>query len=338
VHLAGRLALQRAALTAVAALERLGTPAGQAAHQIVLVEEPPGLLAVRMRPFTQEEAIRVNEHLMASDWRPLYLPHLTTSSPLAEIASGSSLAAVARRVPQLMLTPATDRVPSFNVLTRDLPLSVWLPLVIGGLVLLALLGYLAWTIEPEHYRIWRAVPFTLITGASGILLGLGLAARLHLPFGGFAAAATATTTILGLWAALGALLSDRFSLEQVTAAARVAGTFVAAWAMVEFFGLLLPFGWLHIPSPVVRVALLAAVLAPVGIALGLPLPMLLRAAQRRYAGRPMALLWAIHGGAIAMGAAVATALALRYGPDALLLALTALCVGLALLARPALAR
>jgi hypothetical protein len=72
--------------------------------------------------------------------------------------------------------------------------------------------------------------------------------------------------------------------------------------------------------------------------LGLPAPLLLRAAQRHYAGRPVALLWSIHGLAGTLGLAGAIALALRFGLTANLLLAAGLFAGLALLAKPVLAR
>jgi hypothetical protein len=79
-------------------------------------------------------------------------------------------------------------------------------------------------------------------------------------------------------------------------------------------------------------------LAPVGLALGVPLPLLLRAGQRYYAGRPIALLWGIVWTAAGLGAAAASALMLRGGLGAPALVAAGLFALLALLARPALVR
>ena len=100
------------------------------------------------------------------------------AGPLGELASGLPLRRVAGSLRGVTLVPPIDASPFFDIIERDLPTPIWLALVATLLILLTVLGYLAWTIEPEHYSIWRAVPFAAAAGAGGALLTLALAQRL----------------------------------------------------------------------------------------------------------------------------------------------------------------
>ena len=144
--------------------------------------------------------------------------------------------------------------------------------------------------------------------------------------------------VLVALAALGAALTDRLPLARLAPVGLTAGLLLAAWCGLEHFGLLLPADRLG-PLPLAgRLALVAALLAVPGLTLGLPLPLLLRAAGRRYAERPVALLLAVHGAALAVGAAAAVVVALGLSMNANLLLAAGLFALLGLLARPVLAR
>jgi hypothetical protein len=338
VRLPSEPALQRAALTAVAALEQRGIPAIAAAQHLLAAGAPAPLLAVRLTPYSAEESRAVRARLEGAGWTSLYLPHELEIGALGGLAAGLPARRLAGSLPGVTLVPTIDAAPFFSTLERDLPTPVWLALVLAGLLLLCVLGYLAWTTEPDHYAIWRAVPYAAATGAGGLLVAHAVGQRLTVWLESGLLAMLVATVALGAWAALGAAMSDRVATPQLAPAALWAALLVAVWCALEAFGLLLPVDRISLPPLAGRVAIAAVLLALPGVTLGLPLPVLLRAAQRRYAGRPVALLWSVHGAATALGAAGAVALALRFGITATLLLAAGLFAGLALLARPALAR
>lgn len=214
----------------------------------------------------------------------------------------------------------------------------WLALLLTGMLLLSLLGYLAWTVAPEHFAVWRAVPFAVAAGAGLPLLQLALAARLVVWLDGPTPAALIAGLALGSWAALGAAVTDRLPLAHLPQTGRMAALLLTAWCGLELAGLLLPADRLALLPPAGRLVLAAALLAAPGIVVGMPLPLLLRAAARRYAERPVALLLAIHGAALALGSAGAVAVAVTLGLNAALLLAAGLAGLLALLARPVLGR
>lgn len=338
VRLPSEPALLRAALTAVAALDRRGISPVAAAQHLLATGGPAPLLAVRQTPYSPEESRAIRARLEAAGWTPLYLPSEHELGPLGGLAAGLPLQRVAGSLPGLTLAPTTDAAPFFSTLERNLPTPVWLALVLAGLLLLCVLGYLAWTTEPDHYSIWRAVPYAAAAGAGSLLMAHAVGQRLTVWLESSLLAMLVATVALGGWAALGAAMSDRVATPQLAPAALWAALLVAAWCALEAFGLLLPVDRISLPPLAARVVIATVLLALPGVALGLPLPVLLRAAQRRYAGRPVALLWSVHGAATALGAAGAVALTLRYGITATLLLTAGLFAGLALLARPALAR
>jgi hypothetical protein len=214
----------------------------------------------------------------------------------------------------------------------------WLAALLGGLLLLSLLGYLAWTLPPEHSAIWRAVPFAVAAAVGGQALQLAVAARLTLWLDGALLAPLTASLAFGLWAALGAFLTDRMPLERLPVAGTGTGLLLALWAGLERLGLLLPAPPLAALPPAGQLVLLALVLALPGLSLGMPLALLLRAAGRNYAQRPLALLLAIHGGALALGASGAVALGLGVAIDANLLLAAGLFGLVTLLAQPVLTR
>jgi hypothetical protein len=338
LRLSDEPSLARAALAAVAALERRGVPTAQAARSLLATSRPAHLLAVRLSAYSVEEGRAAHERLVAAGWTPLFTPHALEAGPLGELAAGQPWRRVAGSLRGVTLVPPIDASPFFDFMERDLPTPIWLALVATLLILLTVLGYLAWTIEPEHYSIWRAVPFAAAAGAGGALLSLALAQRLTVWLESYGLAALVVTAALGGWAAVGAATSDRLTAPRLASAGMWASLLIAVWCALEAFGLLLPVDRLTPPPLAGRVAIVAVLLALPGVALGLPLPVLLRAAQRYYAGRPVALLWSVNGAAAALGAAASLALALRLGLTANLLLTAALFAGLALLARPALAR
>lgn len=218
------------------------------------------------------------------------------------------------------LAPVHDERPYFFQNTKGLratalarPGGLW---VLAGAVLLVLL------LIVERGRDARAVlrPAAVATGLGTAFLcvELALIQRFALAAGGALYAVSFVLFSLLAWSAAGALMLAgrwrRFD-RGVSWACLAAGLAVAATAVLTR-----DLAWLDsVSSDAGRLLLITAILAPVGLAIGCPFPLLL-ASHAEPAGR-IASLWAINGAASVAGGIVGV-LALRVAgsTDALLLA------------------
>jgi hypothetical protein len=218
------------------------------------------------------------------------------------------------------LTPVHDARPYFFQNTKGLvataraePDRLW---VLAGAMLLVVV------LIVERRRDARSFfrPAVAASGLGGAFLcvELALIQRFTLAAGGTLYAVSFVLFCLLAWSAAGALLlGDRWRRRSrgVSWACFVAGLAIAATAL-----LVQNLAWLDaISSDAGRLLLIAAILAPVGLAIGGPFPVLLA-----HHGEPaprIASLWAINGAASVAGGIVAV-LALRVAGSthALLLA------------------
>ena len=172
------------------------------------------------------------------------------------------------------------------------------------------------------------VAYNLAVGLGFILLELMLIQRLTVALGDPVVSFKVVLGALLVWSAAGGLLSERIAPPRTwLAVAAVAGVVLAYAAAGPWFRDLL----LALPR-VPRVASIAVLLAPLGVALGMAFPLGLRLLAPAASGR--ALAWAANGCASVVGAVASTLLAVAHGITALGLvaaasyALAALVAGL----------
>jgi hypothetical protein len=136
-----------------------------------------------------------------------------------------------------------------------------------------------------------------------------------------------------LWSALGSALSGRLDTARLAAvlAAVAALVATAALALSPLFDALV-----HLERPW-RIAVVAAALAPLGLAMGMPLPMAVRLLARR---QPAIIPWAwgVNGAFSVMGSAAALVIALFAGFDQALLVAAAVYAAALVAVRRASAR
>ena len=184
---------------------------------------------------------------------------------------------------------------------------------------------------PQHGAAGRAGPvvaYNLAVGLGFILLELMLIQRLTVALGDPVVSFKVVLGALLVWSAAGGLLSERIAPPRtwlaVAAVAVVVLVYAAAGPWFRDLLLALP----RVP----RVASIAVLLAPLGVALGMAFPLGLRLLAPAAAGR--ALAWAANGCASVVGAVASTLLAVAHGITALGLvaaasyALAALVAGL----------
>lgn len=299
----------RQLLTVIEALERTGISRARALEGIAVLRDPrPGtayryMLVVRTSPMPLEVADGLDVEPAELLWGPGDPPERRT-----QLLDPASLGATNRDD----LTPVHDERPYFFQNTKGLratalaePNRLW---VLAGTVVLVLV------LMVERRRDARSFirPAAVACGLGGgyLCVELALVQRFTLAAGGTLYAVSFVLFCLLAWSAIGALmLGDRWRRlsRGVSWACVAAGLAIASTALVV--GNL---EWLDsVSSDATRLVLIAAILAPAGLAIGGPFPVLL--AHHGEPASRIASLWAINGAASVAGGIVAV-LALRvYG-------------------------
>jgi hypothetical protein len=307
----------RQLLTVIEALETIGVGRDRALEGIVVLHDPrPGtayryMLVVRASPMPLEMVDSLDLPPAELLWGPGDPPERSV-----ELLDPATLGATGADD----LTPVHDERPYFFQNTRGLratalaePGRLW---ALAGAVLLVLVLVVERRREARGFLRPAAVATGL--GAGFLCVELALIQRFTLAAGGTLYAVSFVLFSLLAWSAAGALLLGgrwRRLDRGVAWACLAAGLAVAATALLAR-----DLAWLDaVSSDAGRLLLITAILAPVGLAIGGPFPVLL-AHHGEPAGR-IASLWAINGAASVAGGIVAV-LALRVAgsTDALFLA------------------
>ena len=296
----------RQLLTVIEALETVGVPRARALEGVVVLHDPrPGtayryMLIVRTSPMPLDVVDGLDVEPAELLWGPGDPPERAT-----QLLDPAQLGATGRDD----LSPVHDDRPYFFQNTKGLratalaePGRLWA--LAGAIVLVMVLVF-------ERRRDARSFlrPAAVATGlgAAYLCVELALIQRLTLAAGGTLYAVSFVLFSLLAWSAAGALmLGDRWRrLDRgVSWACLAAGLAVAATALLAR-----DLAWLDsVSSDAGRLLLITAILAPAGLAIGCPFPVLL--AHHGEPSSRIASLWAINGAAAVAGGIVAV-LALR---------------------------
>ena len=285
-------------------LEALGGSRERALEGIVVLRDPqPGtayryMLIVRTAPMPLDVVDALDVPPAELLWGPGDPPERR-----AQLLDRKQLGATAEDD----LSPVHDERPYFFQNTKGLiatagaePGRLW---VLAGCVLLVIILVVG---RRDHSFVRPALVATCL-GAAFLCVELALIQRLSLAAGGALYSVSFVLFSLLAWSAAGSLVIGnrwRRLARGVTWACLAAGIAIAATAYV-----VRDVGWLDgISSEAARLVLIALILAPVGLTLGCPFPVLLA-----HHGEPtdrIASLWAINGAASVAGGIVAV-LALR---------------------------
>jgi hypothetical protein len=304
----------RQLLTVIEALETLGVSRARALEGIVVLRDPrPGtayryMLVVRTSPMPLDVADRLDLPPADLLWAPG-----DPEKRGVELLDPTKLGVTADDD----LTPVHDQRPYFFQNTKGLlatalaePGRLW---VLAGAILLVLVLIIERG-RTERFDSLVGAPSFLRPaavaaglGAAFLCVELALIQRFTLAAGGALYAVSFVLFSLLAWSAAGALmLGGRWRrLDRGVSWACLA----AALAVVSTALLVRDLEWLDsISSDTGRLLLITAILAPVGLAIGCPFPVLL--AHHGEPASRIASLWAINGGASVAGGIVAV-LALR---------------------------
>jgi hypothetical protein len=307
----------RQLLTVIEALERIGVDRARALDGVAVLRDPrPGtayryMIVVGTSAMPLDVADRLDTEPAELLWGPGDPPERRV-----QLLDPASLGATSRDD----LTPVHDERPYFFQNTKGIqataraePGRLW---VLAGAAVLVLVLVLERRRDARSFVRPAVVASGL--GAAFLCVELALIQRFTLAAGGTLYAVSFVLFCLLAWSAAGALwFGDwwRRRARGVSWACVAAGLAIAATALV-----VANLAWLDaVSSDATRLVLIAAILAPAGLAIGGPFPVLL--AHHGEPASRIASLWAINGAASVAGGIVAV-LALRvYGSThALLLA------------------
>jgi hypothetical protein len=343
-----------------AAVEELGL--GSAAERIVLVrgafeqgsERAYSTFLLKRSPFTPDELRRVDEVAARYAFQVLYAGGRPSSPPFQRLVEAPDPARLWAEMPR-DLSPTRDNSPFFFNTARLRDLSAVLgaegewrknnlgTFVLAGLLALTALATAAFIVGPlalARAGVLRGTRAPLgwlayfgCLGAGFIVVEVALVQKCILFLGHPTHALAVVLFALLLWSALGSALSGRLDTARLAAvlAAVAALVATAALALSPLFDALV-----HLERPW-RIAVVAAALAPLGLAMGMPLPMAVRLLARR---QPAIIPWAwgVNGAFSVMGSAAALVIALFAGFDQALLVAAAVYAAALVAVRPASAR
>ncbi|MDZ7800980.1 MAG: hypothetical protein U5K81_09350 [Trueperaceae bacterium] len=313
--------LTRALATVMAASRERGlSDADALAHVIIVLDggtapPTPLLLAFAEAP-PRARVVAVARAAEAAGLSLLHLPGLLERPPLDEVAAGTRpMRSVLAASQGVDLFPTRDDAPFFWSFSPGVP-----P------VLRRLLGVLGAAILVGAFLLWagvrggppgarRASVLAGVLGVAFLALEVAALSRAQLLLGHPAAALAVTLGALLAGGGLGAGLARRYrdAWPAVAGAAVVAGgaalAWTWAWPAVAGVAQAAPFA--------ARAAVTAATLAPLGVALGAPFPLLLRRVGHMGAAA-VARAWAANGLGSLTGGTAAVALAHLAGFDAAL--------------------
>lgn len=308
----------RQLLTVLEALARIGRPRGQALDGIVVLHDPrPGtayrfMIVVRTSPMPIEVADALDVAPAELLWGPGDPPERGR-----ELLDPAKLGATGRDD----LRPVDDERPYFFQNTRGLaatalaePERLW---VLAGALLLALVVVIERRRDPRSFVRPAVVASGL--GAAYVCVELALIQRFTLAAGGTLSAVSFVLFCLLAWSALGALALGEHWRRRARGVAWASLAAALSLALTAVVGRHL--SWLDAVSGApLRWIVLAAMLAPAGLAIGGPFPVLL--AHHGEPSERIASLWAVNGAASVAGSIVAV-LALRVGGSTCALVLAA---------------
>jgi predicted membrane-bound spermidine synthase len=295
---------------------------------------------LKRSPFTDAEVESIEAFARRRELELLYTPRTRPASDLTRLVTARDPAAVWRASPN-DVSPTTDDRPFFfqtvrpgSVLSKRWARGEWRrtnlgTLVLSGLVVITAFVVVAFVLGPLLLVRRRLagtarrarLPFLLYfacLGAGFIVVEVVLVQKCVLFLGHPAYALTVVLFALLLWSGLGSFASGRFPEDRL--ARRLRWVIVAVAGLVVLAVLVLSplfYALVHLAAPW-RILITVAALAPLGLALGMPMPTGIRLLHER-APELIPWAWGVNGAASVLGSVGAVALAMVVGFNAALL-------------------
>ncbi len=295
---------------------------------------------LKKRPFTPEEVERAEEFARRLGLELLYTPRTRPPNDLTRLITATDPAGIWRSYPS-NIAPPRDNSPFFfqsvrleKLVSRRWSMGEWRrtnlgTVVLFGLVAITSLGVLAFILGPLLLvrRRLQATPrrgllgfllYFATLGAGFIVVEVVLLQKCVLFLGHPAYALSVVLSTLLLFSGLGSLLSGRIPGHALPRALPKVILLVVALILTAVL-LLSPlfYGSVHLEARW-RVLITVLALAPLGLALGMPMPTGIRILAMR-APELIPWAWGVNGAASVLGSVGAIALAMVWGFDQALL-------------------
>ena len=311
---------------------------------------------LKAEPFTDDEVAGAEAFAERSGFEVLYTPRTRPDNDLARLVEAPDPEAFWDAFSS-DVSPPTDNRPFFfqsarpsQVFSRRWSRGEWRRTNLGTLVLFGVVGISALVValfilgplllaRRRVAAVRGRLPFLLYFAALGagfIVVEVVLVQKCVLFLGHPVYALTVVLFAVLLWSGIGSWLAGRVRDEDAPRALRRMLLAVAGLVVVAAFGLApIFYALVQLPAPV-RILITVLSLAPLGLALGMPMPTGLRLLAGR-APELIAWAWGVNGAASVLGSVAAIALAMRWGFDVALLTAAALYLTAMLLAARAVA-
>lgn len=316
------LTLTRALTTSIQAFKERGLSEEEAARHLVALldaraDPPVPLLLVRKEPVDRGEAVRLARRAESLGLALLFVPGLLARPPLDGLLEGrTSLEELITASEAAIIRPTTDERPFFYLFEPGLPEGVRKMLYgVGFVTLLGLLSF-AWRWRTEHQPFVRLAPLLFaLLGFGFIGVETVLIQRFGLVLGHPTQTLSVTLGTLLLSGGVGSLWAGRMGwARDLTLVALAAGLIALLFALLYITWSPLADVLSNLPRSG-RITGSILVLLPLGLFLGVPFPLALRALGR-FGEKGVSLAWAVNGVASVVGGVVATAISLLYGFNA----------------------
>jgi len=297
-------------------------------------------MLLKKSPFTDEEVRRAEAFARRVGLELLYTPRTRPPGDLTRLVTAPDPAVIWRTFPS-DISPTTDDSPFFfqtvrleSMVSKRWARGEWRRTNLGTLVLFGLVGITAFVVlafllvplllvRRRLGGVARSarVPFLLYfacLGAGFIVVEVVLIQKCVLFLGHPAYALTVVLFALLLFSGLGSFVSGRFTDAKLVR--RLRWMILAIVALVVLAVLLLTpmfYALVHLAAPW-RFLITVAALAPLGLALGMPMPTGIRLLHLR-APELIPWAWGVNGAASVLGSVGAVALAMVAGFDHTLL-------------------
>ncbi len=329
----------RAALTALAALDWMGVPPARALDHLALWMVPAAdptlrtsVLLVGREPLPPAVLAALTDEARRRQMQPLFAPG-TYEMAFAPLRQGMELDQFIQADAPYDLGPTVDDRPFFFKLEPGLPLPIRQLLgVAGGFACTLLLAGL-WLLRRSG-RGMDSLTGAALLGAGVMLVEIPSIQRFQLLLGQPILSLAVVLGTLLVAGGLGSGLSQRWHAGRLRAGMVAAALGCVAGGLLAG-GLLPALVQAALNGPLaLRLGVAILFTAPLGLAMGIPFPTLLRLASREDRGDAahVALLWGVNGAFSVTGSAVAVALAMTWGFGSALAAGAGLYAALALLA------
>jgi len=317
--------LTRAMSTALAAFREQGLSDQEGLqHILVLLDgnaDPPiPLLIINKSAYTREDSLSLGAVAQQVGFTPLFLPGVLAQPPLDGVAGGEESFGDIITSSDNDLSPTTDDRPFFYQFERGIPQA--LQPLLWSILVVVLIGVVLVGLYQRRRGIGRlAVASPLYFAALGlgfILVEIGVIQQTRLFLGHPTTAVTVVLAILLISGGIGSGISSRWMGDR--AAFRV-GPILAVIVIAVLWLLLWPFVQDRFLAlmPFLRIIIVASGLLPLGLAMGMPFPLGLRAA----AGvdrQQVPLAWAVNGVMSVAGSVLAVTVAILFGYSAVIAA------------------